>query len=135
MKRIWILFILFLALVGCSKTPKAIIEVESNPSTGYSWQLKQSKSLFEVEEKFDQPKSSQVGKSGIMRYRLIPKEEGTTEIKLSYQREWEEENLIEYIYRFTVSSDLTVEYEFISSNMTNSEIEAMGLSYPNIEME
>ena len=86
---------MLLSACGQSKPPQTVtIPLASNPTTGYSWQVSQSKELFTVESSV-----------------LTAKEPGTCEVTFSYVRPWEEteEPDEQVVYTFKVSRSLQVE--------------------------
>ena len=73
--------------------PGTIVEIalESNPSTGYSWQIIDSDSttLMLVRELFEPGEEGQAGAPGIQRLFFEARAPGTTHLKLGYMRVWE----------------------------------------------
>lgn len=73
--------------------PGAIVEIalESNPSTGYSWQIIDSDSttLMLVRELFEPGDEEMPGAPGIQRLFFEARAPGTTHLKLGYMRVWE----------------------------------------------
>lgn len=71
------------------------IALESNPSTGYSWQPTYEMDLLQlVEREFEQKKgtSGLVGAGGTESFRFKALQQGSTEITLTYRRSWEEQS-------------------------------------------
>jgi len=73
--------------------PGAIVEIalESNPSTGYSWQIiaSDSTTLMLVRELFEPGEEGMTGAPGIQRFFFEARAPGTTRLKLGYMRAWE----------------------------------------------
>jgi inhibitor of cysteine peptidase len=69
------------------------IELQSNPSTGYRWQLVFfNKSILKhLSSEFAPKTINQIGTAGIQRFKFEATKEGTTIIKLIYKRPWERE--------------------------------------------
>ncbi len=82
--------------VELKKGQSLIIELASNPTTGYAWQvaeLDQSVLQQTGEAQFKQPDSSEpplVGAGGVEVFRFEAKGTGQTALKLVYRRAWEE---------------------------------------------
>jgi heat shock protein HslJ/predicted secreted protein len=73
--------------------PGAIVEIalESNPSTGYSWQIinGDSTTLMLVRELFESGEEGLQGEPGVQRLFFEAQAPGTTHLKLGYMRVWE----------------------------------------------
>ena len=109
-----IIFAILLSACGQSKPPQTVtIPLASNPTTGYSWQVSQSKELFNVESSYssDEMEAPSVGAGGTETFVLTAKEPGTCEVTFSYVRPWEEteEPDEQVVYTFKVSRSLQVE--------------------------
>jgi inhibitor of cysteine peptidase len=74
---------------------KFIIELRSNPSTGYRWHLLffNKNMLKLISSEFEPKTASQIGTGGTQRFIFEATKEGTTRIKLIYKRPWERETL------------------------------------------
>ena len=68
-----------------------MISLESNPTTGYSWQLSQDRELFELRSFYAAaPQTALIaGAGGWQRFILTPIASGTVCLSLSYSRPWE----------------------------------------------
>lgn len=105
---------MLLSACGQSKPPQTVtIPLASNPTTGCSWQVSQSKELFTVESSYssDETEAPSVGAGGTETFVLTAKEPGTCEVTFSYVRPWEEteEPDEQVVYTFKVSRSLQVE--------------------------
>ena len=83
-----------------------IVALESNPSTGYSWQPTYEINLLQLaERKFEQKKgtSGLVGASGTESFRFRALQKGNTQVTLIYKRAWEEQSEGQTTKVFTVS--------------------------------
>ena len=74
-----------------------LIALESNPSTGYSWEAKYDSAMLElIEETFElgeYAKENIVGAGGTELFRFKGLNKGKTEITFNYKRSWETEVL------------------------------------------
>src|SRR5574344_162072 len=82
------------------------IKLESNPTTGYSWDLakpvdKSYLRLVKNEYKQNRHPSMMVGVGGVETWVFKPLKKGSTTIYLQYRRPWEKEKAVE-IKSFTV---------------------------------
>ena len=105
-----------LILTACGKdTPKpqtVSITLDSNPTTGFSWQVAQSEELFSVETNYveDEHEEGLVGVGGKETITLTPLKAGKTEVTLTYARPWEGgEQADQIIYVFNIDKNLQVE--------------------------
>lgn len=100
MKKILMLGLLLLVLVGCRTTTEVIIlqpqetytiELEENPSTGYSWHIYVCDlRVFEiVSNKFIAPESQLAGTPGKRQYVIKAREGGRGIFEVIYIRSWE----------------------------------------------
>ena len=86
-----------------------IIALDSNPTTGYSWQESYDESLLELiggestYEPGEEAEQDLVGAGGVEYFRFKALETGETEITLVYMREWEEPTPEDITEVFTVS--------------------------------
>jgi inhibitor of cysteine peptidase len=66
------------------------IELDGNPTTGYSWQLSAppGDQVRLVDEDFT-PSSGQIGSGGVQRFTFEATGTGTTTLAFGYQRPWE----------------------------------------------
>jgi predicted secreted protein len=78
------------------------IELEGNPTTGYSWEAVESEGaiLQQVGEPEFEPESDLLGASGTQTLRFEAVETGQMELKLVYRRSWETD--VEPLETFTV---------------------------------
>ena len=80
------------------------VTLESNPTTGYSWQPGFDRQYLEQlgEADFD-PDSDLVGAGGAESFRFKALEPGTTTLTLNYMRPWEENVDPEEVFTITVT--------------------------------
>ena len=77
---------------GDTVTGQAVLlSVESNPTTGYSWQAAQEEELFDICSHYTAAPQSQpiAGAGGWQHFILTPKAPGRAELTFTYSRPWE----------------------------------------------
>ena len=85
---------------------KFAIAVDSNPSTGYSWNVSYDASILSLEtEEYipDKTEPGLVGAGGTQHYQFKALKAGSTEINLTYQRSWEEGYIDQKVFTVTIS--------------------------------
>jgi inhibitor of cysteine peptidase len=75
--------------LGC----KFRIHLESNPSTGYSWDATYDKGYIELEDEDYQRTSYAIGGGGVMEFTFIALKKGRTALIMRLKRPWEEEEI------------------------------------------
>ena len=79
-----------------------IIALDSNPTTGYSWQASYDESVLELVGKSyemgEEAKQGVVGAGGVEYFQFKVLKAGKTEITLVYKRPWEEESLYQKVF-------------------------------------
>ena len=88
-----------------------LLSVESNPTTGYSWQAAQDRELFDVLSIYTaRPQAGPVsGAGGRQSFILTPKEPGEASVRFTYSRPWEPNDTDpQFTCVFAVSEDLTI---------------------------
>lgn len=119
MKKLLLTILFIFTLVGCTKKEELKntydIELDSNPSTGYTWSYSISEEgiIKFIKDEFISPNNSEdlVGAPGIQKYQIAGVKEGEVEITFTYRRQWETESSddIGYIYKFKIDKDLNIE--------------------------
>ena len=117
MKKLLILALAAVLLMSaCGKEspkPQSVsITLDSNPTTGFSWQVSQSEELFSVETNYVEDKHEEglVGVGGKETITLTPLKAGKTEVTLTYARPWEGgEQADQIVYVFNIDKNLQVE--------------------------
>ena len=95
MKKLIMAIAAVMLLSACGKeevSPQTVtFALDSNPSTGFSWQVEQSEELFEVKTEFTGSESEEPidGAGGVETITLIPLKAGKTDVTLTYARPWE----------------------------------------------
>ena len=85
---------------------KFIIALDSNPTTGYSWQASYDESTLELVGKSyemgEKAKQGAVGAGGVEYFQFKALKTGTTEITLIYKRPWEEQAINQKIFTVNI---------------------------------
>ena len=120
------------ALSGCgnSNPQTATLELESNPTTGYSWRVEQNPEIFDIETDYVENSSDTeaVGVGGAETFILTPKEEGETEVAFYYERSWEEDTPATVLtYNITVDKN-----KQIKVNSQKGELPDLGSGAPSL---
>ena len=113
------LFLLALAAVlilsACGKeapVPQTVsFTLDSNPTTGFSWQVTQSEELFDVKTEYvaDETEEPVSGAGGTETVVLTPLKAGKTDVTLTYARPWEGgETADQLVYSFEIDKNLQV---------------------------
>ncbi|MBA7632655.1 hypothetical protein ES703_40207 [subsurface metagenome] len=128
MKRLWILVMMVVAATclaaGCAAEVKAysdpvetigigankefiiLIALESNPTTGYSWEASYDETMLElVEETYELGEYAQqgvVGAGGTELFSFRALKSGEVEITMVYKRSWEEEALDQKVFTVNI---------------------------------
>ena len=115
MKKLLMAIVAIFLLSACGKeelTPQTVTFIlDSNPTTGYSWQVEQSEELFEVKSSFaaDEKDKQVTGAGGEETITLVPLKAGKTEVTLTYARPWETTDADRvFTAEITVADDLSV---------------------------
>lgn len=118
MKKIFIVLVCTFILFGCTKKEELKntydIELDSNPSTGYTWSYDVSEEgiVKFTKDEFVLPEESKnlSGAPGKQIYQITGESEGEVEITFTYSRKWEEDSLDAsgFTYKFKVDKNLNV---------------------------
>ena len=87
------------------------LRLESNPTTGYSWEAAQDRELFDIQSSYTaEPQSGPVtGAGGWQSFLLTPKQAGTVRVSFRYSRPWEPNDADpQFSYAFEISEDLRI---------------------------
>ena len=114
-KMVMIALALALLLAACGKetpAPQTVsIALDSNPTTGFSWQAAQSEELFKIESSYavkDHPEGM-VGVGGTETFTLTPLKAGKTEVTFTYARAWGGgEQADQVVYTFEIDKNFQV---------------------------
>ena len=83
-----------------------VIALDSNPTTGYSWQESYDESLLElVEKSYEMGKAAKqgaVGAGGVEYFQFKALKTGETEITLVYKRPWGEESIDQKVFTVNI---------------------------------
>jgi inhibitor of cysteine peptidase len=79
-----------------------VIELESNPTTGYEWQLQVDPNKVEIINRKYQSSGSGIGAGGSEQITLRPISSGDTSIRALYKRNWETNPIKERHFKLRV---------------------------------
>lgn len=116
--RVTLLFALGLLLAACADgvsiddddnggaisvmvTDRSTIELEANPSTGYTWVVEKSDGLRLLTESWSGD-SDLVGAPGISTFEFEAEEPGTNRLEMVYTRTWTEDDPLDRVFSLTV---------------------------------
>ena len=115
MKKLLMAIVAIFLLSACGKeemTPQTVtFTLDSNPTTGFSWQVDESVELFEVKSSFAARETDKqvTGAGGEETITLVPLKAGKTEVTLTYARPWEGgEQADQLVYVFEIDKNLQV---------------------------
>jgi len=80
-------------IINTKKGDKFLVVLESNPTTGYSWEVNVDSNYVQLDDKSFNSESSEgmVGVGGNETFNFTALESGNTEITFSYLRSWEKD--------------------------------------------
>lgn len=87
------------------------ISIESNPTTGFSWEAVQDQELFEIEDTYaTDPQDEPVeGAGGVQKFALVPVKAGRVEVTFTYLRPWEPSDLDpQFACVFEIDEDMQI---------------------------
>ena len=125
MRKVWVMIILIIGLfeAGCSDSNEVMVrlhgdetivlrsghsfkvELNANPTTGYTWQVNTDKVSGLISEKVKsayQRKNDLIGGGGIKIYTFYADGKGRGEIGFIYKRSWEDQAVKKYILKVIV---------------------------------
>ena len=129
MKKIALALAAVLILSACGKeapAPQTVtLTLDSNPTTGFSWQVEQSEELFRVESIYTEDRTGEpvTGSGGTETITLTPLKAGKTEVTLTYARPWEGgEKGDQLVYAFEIDKNMQVKMTDAYSMGSNEPI-------------
>ena len=129
MKKIALALAAVLILSACGKeapTPQTVtLTLDSNPTTGFSWQVEQSEELFRLESVYTEDRTGEpvTGSGGTETITLTPLKAGKTEVTLTYARPWEGgEKGDQLVYAFEIDKNMQVQMTDAYSMGSNEPI-------------
>ncbi len=89
-------------VVSIDVNQEFVIALDSNPTTGYSWQESHDETMLRLVESTYEPgkeaEEGMVGAGGVEYFRFEALKTGETEITMVYKRSWEEEFLEQKVF-------------------------------------
>ena len=130
-----LVFSVVIMLSACSKKEhKFLLDLESNPSSGFEWEVVQADELFEVKKEYEEPKSGSKQDDGIDHFTLIPVDAGFTNVTFTYKQPKKGgEKRAEYAYTIIVGEDLQIEVISSTGSMGGAELGSKSIPVPGIE--
>ena len=107
--RMALILICGLALSGCADVqlkPDELytVSLPSNPTTGYSWEVKiESELISLVSQEYQGHGAEMVGAGGVEIFTLLAQESGQIQITFSYLRSWEDGPIKQKTYNLTIT--------------------------------
>ncbi len=80
------------------------IVLDSNPTTGYSWQAEYDAAYLELVDQTFQASSDLIGAGGTETFIFRPLQDGETETTMTYKRPWEQDALQTELYVVVVQT-------------------------------
>jgi len=90
-------------LIQARVNEEITIVIESNPSTGYSWQPHFDEGALELIDSDFISGSLAIGSGGVEIFRFLPRKAGKENIKMFYKRQWEQKPVKETVYSIRIS--------------------------------
>jgi inhibitor of cysteine peptidase len=81
-----------------------IIALESNPTTGYAWEIQYDSSILQLVDRRFSPLGPGIGSGGIERFRLRCLAVGETRLRLTYKRRWERTAAEDMVFQIHVKN-------------------------------
>ena len=79
------------------------LSLESNPTTGYSWEPTFDSTFLSLKRRdFEASDSRSIGTGGIEKFTFVPIKTGETEIIMIYKRPWESKSADEKSFRLII---------------------------------
>ena len=109
------------------------VTIDSNPTTGFSWEAAQDRELFSIQDEYvadpqDEPVS---GAGGVQIFTLTPVKSGTVQVTLTYLRPWEPSDID---LKFTCVFEIDEDMQIIMVEDGSKAVKDCGY-YPEIRME
>ena len=87
------------------------ISIESNPTTGFSWEAEQDKELFAIQDEYtaDPQDEPVTGSGGVQVFTMTPTKAGTVKVTFTYTRPWEPSDADpQFTCTFEIDEDMQV---------------------------
>ena len=80
-----------------------VIELKSNPTTGYSWKADFDENFLSLVKSEYVPDSPElIGSGGVEKFTFTSLKQGTTTITMNYKRPWEEASIETQVFKVTI---------------------------------
>lgn len=126
MKKIFLILLMCLFIVGCSKKGKEIeLSLNGNVTTGYEWTYSVSEEgiLTETQNEYLTEETELVGAGGVHVFSFKGEKEGKVTVTFVYSRSWEkEEPLYTLEYEFEVNAKKEIKYIGVSGSYSSETL-------------
>lgn len=138
-------------LASCTKKEhRLILDLESNPDSGFEWEVYQADKLFEVEKEYVAAESGKKQDGGKDHFTLIPIEAGFTNVTFTYKQagkdqkkegqdagqqgeEGQRQQGAQYSYAIIVGEDLQIEVIDSTGTLGGADLGSKSIPVPGIE--
>ena len=106
-----VILVLIVVFIKALSKNNLIIELDSNPTTGYDWTYEISdKNIIKLSESYkSECDGEMVGCGGVKIYKVKALKSGTLTINFKYERPWEkDENIIMATYEIKIDKNLKI---------------------------
>ena len=141
--------VLFLSLIflmaACSKKEhRFYLDLESNPASGFEWEVTQADKLFEVEKEYEEAKSGKKQDGGTDHFTLIPIEAGFTNVTFTYKQAGKDQKKekgqedqaqqgAQYSYAVIVGEEMQIEVIDSTGTLGGADLGSKSIPVPGIE--
>ncbi len=80
-----------------------VIILDSNPTTGYKWELKFHENIIALLRKGFEQQSDGIGSGGKEKFEFKGLKDGETDIKMIYKRPWENKTIKTSIFKIRIT--------------------------------
>jgi len=144
---------LIFLLASCTKKEHRLtLDLESNPDSGFEWEVYQADKLFEVEKEYVAAESGKKQDGGKDHFTLIPIEAGFTNVTFTYKQggkdkqdgkeqkkegqdagEGQRQQGAQYSYAIIVGEDLQIEVIDSTGTLGGADLGSKSIPVPGIE--
>ena len=145
----FLLSLLFLLTSCTKKEHRLVLDLESNPDSGFEWEVSQADKLFEVEKEYVAAKSGKKQDGGIDHFTLIPIEAGFTNVTFTYKQagknkkkgqgagqqgaDGQVQQGAQYSYAIIVGEEMQIEVIDSTGTLGGADLGSKSIPVPGIE--
>ena len=131
-----------LCLTSCQKDSEKktdsrhifVLDLESNPESGFEWEVEQADELFEVSKEYEAAESGKKQDGGTDHFTLTPIEAGFTDVIFTYKKPGKDgDENVQYTYTVLVGEDLHIEVFGSSGIMGGAKLNSKSIPEPGIK--